>query len=441
MPSSFPIYELDQISPEVKDRIMKRSKLDVTQIESQVRKIIEDVREKGDYAITEFLSSQLGKSVSPDQLVLKDSDVSEAYKKLESKVLSALKHLIRNVRAFHKMQLPRPYFKQIEPGVYAGQNVIPLDSAGLYVPSGKASYPSVSAMNTIAASVAGVPRIVISSPPSGNEMKMDAATIVAAHLSGAKEFYIMGGSHAIAALAYGTQHVKPVEVVAGPGSPWTYAAKKLVGDVVRTDLPAGPSEAMIFSDGSVSARQVALDVLNEAEHGPESAGVLVTISRKFADLVAVEIENILAKLEEPRLSFIKENASKYSAIIVCRNVDQAFDFLNEYSAEHLCIDSRRARQLYSKYKKILKNYGTLCLNSPISAGNFGVGPNSTLPTGGYARAFSGMSVDVFLKKPTVEELRGRSWKKAFGQDAVTLARYEGFPVHALALEEKIKEKG
>jgi histidinol dehydrogenase len=437
--TTFQIYELTQISPEVKDKIMKRSKLDVKQVESQVKKIIDDVKEKGDYAITEFLSGQLGKTVSPDELVLKDSDISQAYKKLDSKVLTALKHLIRNVRTFHKMQMPKAYFRQIEPGVYAGQNIIPLDSAGLYVPSGKASYPSVSAMNTIAASVAGVPRIAIACPPSGNEMKMDGATIVAAHLSGAREFYIMGGSHAIAALAYGTEHVKSVEVVAGPGSPWTYAAKKLVSDVVRTDLPAGPSEAMVFSDGTVPTRQVALDVLNEAEHGPESAGVLVTTSKKFADQVANEIDNVLADLEEPRLSFIKENASKYSSIIVCEDTDQAFDFLNEYSAEHLCIDSRRASQLYSKYKKHL-NYGTLCLNSPISAGNFGVGPNSTLPTGGYARTYSGMSVDVFLKKPTVEEVRGKSWKKKFGKDAVTLARYEGFPVHALALEEKMKEK-
>ncbi len=208
--------------------------------------------------------------------------------------------------------------------------------------------------------------------------------------------------------------------------------------MVRLDLPAGPSEALIFADGTVPARQVALDVLNEAEHGPESAGVLVTTSKKYAEEVANEIDIILKDLEEPRVSFVKENATKYSAILVSENIDQAFNFLNEYSAEHLCIDSKRASKLYSKYKNQLRNYGTLCLDSPISAGNFGVGPNSTLPTGGYARIFSGMSVDTFLKKPTVEQLRGKSWKK-FGQDAVTLARYEGFPVHALALEEKMKQ--
>ncbi len=280
MPTTFRIYELNEMSKDVKEKIMKRSKLDVVQIESQVKKIIEDVKEKGDYAITEFLTTQIGKRVSPEQLQVKEADVSKAYKKLDRKVLGALRHLIRNVKAFHKMQMPKSYFRQIEPGVYAGQNVVPLDSAGLYVPSGKARYPSVSAMNTIAASVAGVKRIAIASPPSQNEMNIDPATLVAAHLSGATEFYIMGGSHAIAALAYGTQHVKPVDVVGGPGSPWTYAAKKLVGDVVRLDLPAGPSEALIFADGTVPARQVALDVLNEAEHGPESAGVLVTTTKK-----------------------------------------------------------------------------------------------------------------------------------------------------------------
>ena len=328
--------------------------------------------------------------------------------------------------------MPTSFMKKIESGVYAGQIVVPLDSAGLYVPSGKARYPSVSGMITTAAKVAGVKRIALACPPQEGEMKIDPATLVAAHLSGANEFHIMGGAHAIAAFAYGTEQVNPVECIAGPGGPYTYAAKRMVGDLVRLDLPAGPSEGMVFSDGSVSSTQVALDVLNEAEHGPDSSGILVTTSYDFGVMVSEEIDRILLELPEPRQGFVRENAKKYSGIIVCDSLEDAVRFINEFSPEHLAIDSKRARRILNKYRDLLRNFGTVCVNTPISAGNFGIGPNSTLPTGGYARMFSGLSVDAFLRKPTVEELRGKGWKR-FAEMVATLADYEGFPSHARAM--------
>jgi histidinol dehydrogenase len=265
---------------------------------------------------------------------------------------------------------------------------------------------------------------------------MDPATLVAAHLAGANEFYVMGGAHAIAAFAYGTETVKQVDVVAGPGGPWTYAAKRLVSENVRVDLPAGPSEGMVFSDGTVPVTQVAWDVLNEAEHGPDSTGILVTTSYDFGVRAAEEIDKALEQIPEPRASYVKQNAKKYSAVIVCENLDEAARFINEFCPEHLALDSKHARRIFRKYQSVLRNFGTVCLNTPISAGNFGIGPNSTLPTGGNARLFSGLSVDAFLRKPTFEELRGGGWKK-FAEIVLELAEYEGFPSHAKAMEVKV----
>lgn len=433
----FPIYSLNEIPEETLKRILSRSSVDIKSVENQVREIIEDVKTKGDAAIAEFLSMQVGRTVKPEEIVVRETDIGRAYKSLDLKLLKAIKHFIRNVRKFHRKQVPKSWMMKVEKGVYAGQVIIPLDSAGLYVPSGKAAYPSVAAMLVIPANVAGVPRIAVASPPCKNEMMMDPATIVAAHLSGAREFYIMGGAHAIAALAYGTKLVRPVSVVAGPGGPYTYVAKMLVRDFVRIDFPAGPSESLVFADGSIPPRWVAWNLLNEAEHGPDSAAVLLTTSREYAEMVAKEIDNAVDALPEPRKSYVKENAQKYSAIIVGGNIEECIEFINAYAPEHLAIDSRKAREIFRKYSKKLRAFGTVCLNTPISAGNFGIGPNSTLPTGGYARLYSGLNVDVFLKKPTVEELRGPAGYAKMLETVVRMAEYEGFPAHAEAMKVRV----
>jgi len=433
----FPIYHIREMPQDVLGRIMKRSKIEIDKIIDDVKKIINEVREKGDEAITEFLSMQIGRTVKPEEIVVKQEDIAKAYKSLNPKVIKAIKHLIRNVKKFHKKQLPKNCFMKIEEGVYAGWKIVPLSSAGLYVPSGKAAYPSVAAMVTIPASVAGVSRIAVASPPTGNDVMMDPATLVAAHLSGAHEFYIMGGAHAIAAFAYGTRQVKPVDVIAGPGGPYTYVAKLLVRDIVKIDLPAGPSEAMVLSDGTLPAKWVAWNLLNEAEHGPDSAAVLVTLSREYAEEVDREIEKALEALPEPRRTYIIENSKKYSAIIVFDEMDEAIEFINNYAPEHLALDSKYARRIFRKYCKRLSNFGTICLNTPISAGNYGVGPNSTLPTGGYAKIYSGLNVDIFLKRLTVEEVRSRKGFLKMLNTVVTLAEYEGFPAHAGSMKARL----
>ncbi len=436
----FPIYSLRELGEGELRRILSRSRIAIEKVEGDVKRILEDVRERGDEAIAEFLSTQVGRAVKPEEIVVKQEDIRRAYRELDSRVLKAIKHMIKNVRRFHRRQLPRSWFIKIEDGVYAGQLVIPLASAGLYVPSGKATYPSVAVMVTVPASVAGVPRIAVASPPYQNELKMDPATLVAAHMAGAHEFYIMGGAHAIAAFAYGTRLVKPVEVIAGPGGPYTYAAKLMVRDLVRIDIPAGPSEALIYADGTLPPSWVAWDFLNEAEHGPDSAAVLLTTSIDYARKVSEELDKAVEMLPEPRRSYVLENAGRFSVIIVVESLDEAIEFMNRYAPEHLLIDSRNARRIFQRIRDKLRNFGTLCLNTPISAGNYGVGPNATLPTGGYARLYSGLSVDCFLKKPTIEEVRGRNGLRKMLETVLALAEYEGFPAHAEAMRSRASRR-
>jgi len=413
--------------------LLSRSSLEIDEIKERVKGILTDVRARNDAAIVEFLSTQLGRPVQSKDMKIDEEQITEAYKKVNRNVVVALRHLIKNITKFHLRQKPKGWRINIEDGVVAGEDYYPLDSAGLYVPAGKASYPSVAAMLVIPAKVAGVKRIAVASPPVGGVMKMDPATLIAAHMAGATEFYTVGGAHAIAAFALGTTTIPKTDIVAGPGGPYTYAAKGLVKDYVRVDSPAGPSEGMVLSDGNASPRIVAWNVLNEEEHGPDSAGILVTTSFEFATRVKEEMESALAQLPSIRRDFINENAKKYSGIVVCDTLDEAVDFINAYAPEHLSIESKNASKIFRRYKGILRNYGTLTINTPFSAGNYGIGPNSTLPTNGYARIFSGLGVTNFIKSSTYEMINRTGWKKMIGT-VRTLADYEGFPSHRMAME-------
>ena len=239
----------------------------------------------------------------------------------------------------------------------------------------------------------------------------------------------------MAAFAYGTEMVKPVDTIAGPGGPWFHVAKRLVRDFVRTDLPAGPSEGIVLADGSISPTQVAWDTLIQAEHGPDSAGICVTCSSEYAQKVAGEIDKALQNLPKSIVDRIAENTKNYSCILLFKDLDGAVQFINEYAPEHLSIDSKLPDKIYRRYRDKIRHVGTIFLNTPMSAGDFGLGPNSTLPTGGAAKLYSGLSVDVFIKKPTIEKLTVQGLKRM--KNTVTcLAEYEGFPAHAQAMKHK-----
>ncbi|MEM0123733.1 MAG: histidinol dehydrogenase, partial [Conexivisphaerales archaeon] len=405
---------------------------EIVSVRQSVEKIIKDIKERGDEVIAEFISQQVGRTVKESEIVIDQDTVKNSWNKVDPHVILAIKKMATNIKKFHRQQLPKDFMMSTEKGVYAGMMFFPVDSAGLYVPSGKGSFPSVSLMLTVPANVAGVKRIAVASPPHENRLEMDPASIVAGSIGGANEFYIAGGAHAIAAFAYGTKRIHKVDTVAGPGGPYTFMAKMLVNDAVKIDLPAGPSEGVVISDGVADALKVAWNVLNEAEHGPDSIGLLLTTSKAFAIDVINLMNEFINKIPEPRKSFLISGAQKYSGAIIFNTMDELVKFVYEFAPEHLAIESKYANKIFNKYKQMFRA-GTIVINTPFSAGNYGIGPNSTLPTNGFAKMYSGLNVMSFMRSVTYEKITLAGWKNMI--DTVkTMASYEGFPSHKYAME-------
>ncbi len=428
----FKLYEYSSLDTDTLNRITRRSMSDIISVKESVEKIIKDVKERGDLAISEFISQQIGKSVKESEIVVDREAIKDSWNKVDANIISAIKKMAVNVKKFHRHQLPHDFMINTQKGVYAGMLYFPVDSAGLYVPSGKGSFPSVSLMLSVPAKVAGVKRIAIASPPHENKLEMDPASIVAGIIGGANEFYIAGGAHAIAAFAYGTKRIHKVDTIAGPGGPYTFMAKMLVYDAVRIDLPAGPSEGMVISDGMADPLKVAWNVLNEAEHGPDSVGLLLTTSREFAQSVINLMNDLLDKIPEPRKSFLISNAQKYSGAIVFSSMDELVKYVHEFAPEHLAIESKNANKIFNRYKDAFRA-GTIVINTPFSAGNYGIGPNSTLPTNGFAKMYSGLNVMNFMRSVTYEKITSTGWKNMV-ETVTTMASYEGFPSHKFAME-------
>ncbi len=430
----FRVYEYSSLDKEALNKIIERSTPEIISVKQSVEKIIKDVKERGDEAIAEFISQQIGKSIKESEIVVDKETVKLSWNKVDPHVIFAIKKMAVNIKKFHRRQLPRDYIINTQRGVYAGMMHFPVDSAGLYVPSGKGSFPSVSLMLAVPANVAGVKRIAIASPPHENRLEMDPASIVAGVVGGANEFYIAGGAHAIAAFAYGTKRIHKVDTVAGPGGPYTFMAKMLVNDAVKIDLPAGPSEGMVISDGNADILKVAWNVLNEAEHGPDSIGLLLTTSKAFASDVINLMNDLVNKVPEPRKGFLISGGHKYSGAIVFNTMNELVKFVHDFAPEHLAIESKNANKIFNRYKETLRA-GTIVINTPFSAGNYGIGPNSTLPTNGFAKMYSGLNVMNFMRSVTYEKITLTGWKNMI--DTVkTMASYEGFPSHKYAMESR-----
>ncbi|MDP8023460.1 MAG: histidinol dehydrogenase [Nitrososphaeria archaeon] len=423
----FRVINFNGMNEEERKRITERSRSEIFRLKGDVEKIVEDVRNRGDKAITDYLSNVFGRKIEPSELVVEEDELERDYMSLPQELKKSLKYMIKNVTKFHKRQIPKGFEIQTDKGVFAGMYFVPISSAGLYVPSGKGSFPSVAVMLIAPAKVAGVKRIAMATPPIDKELHIDKATAAVAYMMGLKEVYAIGGAHAVAAFAYGTDTVKRTDIIAGPGGPYTFLAKMISCDSVKFDLPAGPSEGMILSDGNADPEVVAWNLVNEAEHGPDSAGILVTTSEEFADKVSHYADSIIDQLPEPRRSFMIENTKKYSAIIIFDNLNDAVNFIAEYAPEHLSIESSRADEIFNKYRENLRA-GTITINTPFSAGNYGIGPNSTLPTMGFARSYSGLSIYNFLTSITTERINREGWQR-MKEHVIRLADYESFPAH------------
>jgi histidinol dehydrogenase len=415
-----------------RSRLLERSGHDIEEAVPRVRPILEAVRARGDAALVEASRAFDGADLAGRPLRVSESEIDEAERGLAAAVKDAIRTCAGNVRRCHEVQLPGPMeLREIRPGVRAGERATPIPSVGLYVPRGRGSFPSSTYMMTVPASVAGVPRIVVVSPPDAAG-RCDPATLFTARLCGAHEIYRVGGVQALAALAWGTESIRPVVKLLGPGSRYVTAAKRLLAGVVDTGLPAGPTESVIIADDSADPTLACLDLLIEAEHGSDSQALLLTPSEELAHDVARRLPACLAKLPEPRRTYAADTLAGYGGIVVTADLAEAAEIANQVAPEHLQIataDPRATLALISHAGEIL-----LGQHTPFSLANYAVGVNAVLPTGGTAKAWSALSVRDFMKWTSV------AWVSVDGYDAlrdqaITLADYEGFAAHALALRE------
>ncbi len=430
MMATINIYKWKEIDNELQQKILNRSEVEIEEVMQKVKEIVKDVKENGDAAIVKYCKKFDGVDLKPSEFKVSEDEIKEAYEKIDKKLLKAIKRANKNIQNFHNALMPKDIEIETEKGVIAGRMVLPLDSAGLYVPGGKAVYPSVMLMLSAPAKVAKVKNIIACTP--AKTKNLDPATIVAADLNNVT-LYKIGGVQAIAAMAYGTETIHAVDVIAGPGNPYISAAQRIVAmdAKVKISFPPGPSEGMVIADEFANPKFCAADMISEAEHGPDSAGILVTYSEKLAKGVKIIAENFIEKLPDIRKKYIEENLKKYSGIILTENLQQAIDFVNEYAPEHLVIACRNPKNVMKK----IKNAGTMCVGNwtPITAGNFMVGTNAILPTGKYGKIFSGISVDTFLKFPTYEILTEKGLKR-IRKDLNLFCDFEGFPGHKNAVE-------
>ena len=318
--------------------------------------------------------------------------------------------------------------EELSPGVISGERVTPVASAGLYVPRGKGSFPSVVMMLSIPAVLAGVPRVAICTPPAPDGT-VDAGSLVTARLCGVGEIYKVGGAQAIAAMAYGTETIARVDKIVGPGNQYVAAARRLVYGSVDPGAPAGPSESIVLCDDSTDAEVAARELLVEAEHGPDSAALLVTDSLRVAEAVTIVVPGLVASLPEPRKRFCETVLSGFGGIVIAGSVAESVRFVNDYAPEHLRV---LVRQPFEVLHQIM-NAGEVLLGerTSIAFGNFVIGVNAILPTGGFARSYSCVGVSDFLKRSSFAYVSSEG-AAVIGPAAIELARYEGFPAHAQA---------
>ena len=424
--------KIDTLKPEQYRIIMKRSSEDIDSIYEEVREIVLDVRDNGDQVSLDHYKKYKHDLAVKDLEVTKE-DIEEAYRNVDSKVIDALKVASENIVKFHRAQMEREMWMiEIADGILAGRMATPLERVGAYIPGRRAAYPSSILMTILPAKVAGVKEIIACTPPDEG-MIINPSTIVAADIAGSTKMFKVGGPWGIASMAYGTAAIPKVDKIVGPGNKYVTAAKIMVFGQVGIDSPAGPSEGMILADTTGDADLITIDLLSQSEHDPDAASILVTTSDELALKVANNINKELPTL--PRKEIITSSLTKYSSILIARDIEQAIDFVNEYAPEHLEI---LTEEPFVTLKKI-KNAGSIFMGpfSPIPVGDYASGTNHVLPTGQAARVFSGLSVDDFIKKPTFQYL-SKDGLSSLKDTVVTLAEAEGLPLHARTILERFK---
>ena len=424
---------LASLKAEERERLLRRSKSDIAALVEQVRPIVDGVREQGDEALRQY-TLQFDKADLRDlPIQVTEKEIDTAPDQLSRELRSAIEYAIENVRRFHESQRrPESELTTVRPGIVAGERTSPIESAGLYVPRGRGTFPSMLNILAVPASIAGVDHIAVATPP-GPEGEVDPACLYAAQLCGVHRVYRVGGAQAISALAYGTESVVPVRKIVGPGSAYVAAAKQLVSERADTGLPAGPTESMVLADGTAEPRIVALDLAIEAEHGMDSAALLVTDNESVARAVEEELPRIIAKAPEPRKSFLTEVFSNYGGILLADTMAEAIAFVNEYAPEHIKVQTADPWETLSA----IRNAGEILLgeHTAFSLANYAVGANAVLPTGGYAHTWSPVSVQDFTKRSSVVYV-SRQGYRSLRDHVISLADHESFYMHAQALRDR-----
>ena len=430
--STVSFHETSKLKAKDYKALLKRSEADLSNFLEKVQPIIEAVRAEGDEALVRFGQQLDGSTpLSKEALKVSEAEFAVAFEEVEEAVIEAIRYGITNIRIFHEEQKPETmWMKEIRPGAYAGDRLTPIRSVAIYVPRGKGAFPSVTMMTTVPGVVAEVPKLAVFTPPLPNG-SVDAATLVAASIAGVDTVYKCGGAQAVAAAAFGTETVERALKIVGPGSPWVVAAKRLLSDIIDPGLPAGPSEAIIFADDSVHGGLAALDLLIEAEHGPDSSAYLVTHSRRVAEEAMAALPDHWAKMTAQREEFSKTVLTgPYGGILLTSSVEESYQFINDYAPEHLELLSTEP---FTHLGHITEAAEILMgPHTPVCIGNFSLGPNAVLPTSQGAQTYGPLSVHDFMKRSSVGYVTPPAYPE-LAKRARVLARYEGFSSHENAV--------
>lgn len=428
------IVELNKESKQsILNDLLKRSPNNYTQYEATVNEIIENVRTYRDKAVFDYTLRFDKFALTPENIKVTREEIEEAYSKMDAGLIEVIKESAENIRNFHQKQLRNSWFDAKPDGTILGMKITPIAKAGVYVPGGKAAYPSSVLMNVIPAKVAGVSEIIMTTPP-GADGKVNPGTLVAADIAGVDTIYKVGGAQAIAAMAFGTESIPKVDKITGPGNIFVALAKKAVYGFVSIDSIAGPSEILVIADETANPRYVAADLLSQAEHDELASAILITTSRELAEKVSAEADGFIQVLSRPEI--IQKSLDNYGYILLAENMKDAIDAANEIASEHLEILTKNPFDIMTK----IKNAGAIFMGEYASEplGDYFAGPNHILPTNGTAKFFSPVNVDDFIKKTSIISYSREALEKVHAK-IETFAESEGLTAHANSIKVRFEE--
>lgn len=423
----------DDTKKDLLNSLLRRSPNNYGQYESVVAAIISDVRERGDEAVFAYTEKFDRCQINASTIRVKPEEIAKAYEKVEDGLVEVMRRSAGNIRAFHAKQLHNSWIDTRGDGSLLGQKITPIGTSGVYVPGGKAAYPSSVLMNVIPAKVAGVEKVIMTTPPDAAG-EVYAGTLVAADIAGVDEIYKVGGAQAVAAMAFGTKSIPKVDKITGPGNIFVALAKKACFGYVSIDSIAGPSEILVIADETANPRYVAADLLSQAEHDELASAILITTSEKLAEEVGMEVEQFVKVLS--RREIIEKSLENYGYILIAKTMEDAVEAANEIASEHVEILTRNPYEVMTK----VKNAGALFLGEYSSEplGDYYAGPNHILPTNGTAKFFSPLNVDDFLKKTSIISYSEEALR-AVHKDVELFAQSEGLTAHANSIKVRFEE--